>query len=617
MAAALAVTAPLLAPGFVLTYDLAFVPRPPISTALVGLGTGVPRGVPFGLLSTLLARAIGGQAVEKLLLVVVVFVAMLSAARLVPSDRPAARIAAGLSYAWNPFVYERLLLGQVPFLLSYALLPVVAGAALRLRRGERLAGAGVAGALALASFASSYGGVLAVGLAVAVAAWPPRRGRERPLRAAAVALGAGLVLNLPWLVPAALRPGGLPSPSLGFELFRSRPDSPLGVAGSLLSLGGLWRTDLAPPGRGTVAWVPAFVLLLAAAAWGFPALARRWPAGAVAGLVAAAAVGFALALGVNLPGVGAAVRWAGVHLPGGGILRDGQKFVAPFAVLLSVSFGLGVERALDALRTGPAPNGTGMAPYLRSRDQASSSGRPVDVWRHTGSRGVVAVAVAALPLALAPSLAWGASGRLFNSRYPPSWGRAGAAMAADPAPGAVLVLPWHLYLPFGWNRDRPVIQPASLAFTRPAVVGDALEVGRARLPGEDPWSRLADPAVRGRGSLVPSLPRLGVRYVLVFHEADWRAAAGRLAGLEPVLRAPDLDLYRSRTPAAVPSFPEPPAAPVLAGDVLAAAAAAWAGIALAAARLRRDREARRPNPGTGPGGAGIVSTVARDGSEEG
>jgi hypothetical protein len=555
---ALAVTAPLLRSGFVLNYDLAFVPRPRLSASLLGLGTDVPRAVPFGLLSALASRVVGGQVVEKALLVAVLFVAMWTAGRLVPSDRPAARIAAGLAYAWNPFVYERLLLGQAQFLLSYALLPAVAGAALRARGGDRRGRPILVLTLALAAFSGSYGGVFAVATAAAVTAFPPRSPGERPARAAAWAVAAGAVLNFPWLLPAMLRPGGLPSPALGFDLFRSRVDSPLGLVGSLLSLGGLWRTDLAPAGRATLAWVPAFVLMLALAAAGFLVLRERWPAGAVAGLAALAGVGFLLALGVSLPGIGPAVRWAGVHLPGGGILRDGQKFVAPLAVLLSVSFGLGVERALQALRAEPAARR-------------------------------VALAAVALPVALAPTLLWGAWGRLFTAQYPSSWGRAEAIMASDPEPGAVLVLPWHLYLPFRWNRDRPVIQPASVAFTRRAVVGDALEVGRVRLPGEDPWARLADPVVRGRGSLRPALSRLGIRYVLLFREADWRGIVPRLGGLAPVRVTRDLTLYRSSRPARVPSFPVPPALPVIAGDVLALGLAGWAAGSLVASRLDRGR----------------------------
>src|SRR5207248_8344229 len=257
------------------------------------------------------------------------------------------------------------------------------------------------------------------------------------------------------------------------------------------------------------AWLPAFVVILAIAAVGWPALRRRVGSGAFVGLATAAGLGLVVAMGVAFPGAGGVVRWAGVHVPGGGVLRDGQKFVAPWAILLAAGFGAGVERII-----------------------AGGAGSRVSRTAATG------VAVA-LPIALAPTLALAATGRLRTSNYPPDWGTARGVMAADPHEGAVLVLPWHLYMPFGWNHDQPVIDPASAFFTRRAVESDSLEVGRVRLPPEDPWSRLADPLARGRGPIRTGLSSLGVRYVLLLHAADWRPQASRTAGLTLVLRGPD------------------------------------------------------------------------------
>jgi hypothetical protein len=42
-------------------------------------------------------------------------------------------------------------------------------------------------------------------------------------------------------------------------------------------------------------------------------------------------------------------------------------------------------------------------------------------------------------------------GTAAHTQYPPSWDAVDAVTAADPAPGGVLVLPWHAYYPFPWN----------------------------------------------------------------------------------------------------------------------------------------------------------------------
>jgi hypothetical protein len=548
----LAVTGPLLAPGFVLAYDMVFVPAPPLSDALVGLSRNVPRSVPTGLLVAMASKALTGQVVQKLVLFAIFAGAAYGAARLVPAERRVARVASGVLYAWNPLMYERLLLGQWTLLLGYAVLPWVAGEALGFRRGAPRAGRRLTLALAVAMAAGPYGGMFGLAVAAAIALFPPA---GAPARRAGVLIALGLAVNLPWLVPGLLHPSAPERLPLAVEIFRARSDSPLGTLGSLLSLGGLWRTDLAPPGRQGGAWIPAFLLMCGIGAWGWSWLKARWPHGAVRGLAALALLGLVLAIAPSLPGLQDGMEWASRAIPGGGALRDSQKFVIPLALLGSVAFGAGVDRILER---------------LKESDRLARR---------------AALVLPLLPVALAPTLAWGAWGRLSPVSYPLSWSRVESVLAADPAPGAVLSLPWHSYLPLSWNRDRTVRQIAPIYFSRPVVADTALRVGRFTLPAEDPWSRLAAPATMGRAPLRPRLPELGVRYVVLLKEAEWRSWLPSLQGLSPVFETGDLALFRSDGPALVPTFPEPPAVPVLAGDAVTVAVILWAMLG-GAARAR-------------------------------
>lgn len=531
----LAITGPLLAPGFVLAYDMAFSPSPPLSHALLGASRNLPRSVPTGLFVSLASRALTGQVVEKLILFGIFAGAAYGAARLVPATRVPARVAAGLLYAWNPFMYERLLLGHWTLLLAYAALPWVAGAALAYRQDRPGSWAGLTLALSVSVAAGPYGGLFAAALAASLALFP--RGGARGRRAAGL-LVTLMVVNLPWLIPGLLHQAVPDQPALALRLFRARSDSPLGTLGSLLSLGGLWRTDLAPPGRHGGAWIPAFCLIVAVAVWGWRRLRDRWPAGAARGLVVLAVLGLLLAVIPSLPLLPAAVRWASGALPGGALLRDSQKFVIPFALLGAMAFGAGVDRILDGL----------------SADERAG-------W-------AAALLLSVLPVALAPTLVWGAGGRLSPVRYPPSWGTVESVMEQDAVPGAVMALPWHAYLPFAWNNDRTVRQPAAFYFSRPVVADSSLQVGPHKLPAEDPWSRLAAPAVTGGAPLQGSLARLGVRYVVLFKEADWRPLLPRLAGLGRVVETRDLALYRAPPPDRIPRFAQPPIIPILAADAL-------------------------------------------------
>jgi hypothetical protein len=182
----------------------------------------------------------------------------------------------------------------------------------------------------------------------------------------------------------------------------------------------------------------------------------------------------------------------------------------------------------------------------------------------------------AAPVLLLPALAWGAAGRLAVVDYPPAFAEARAVMAADPVPGAVLVLPWHLYQPHAWNGDRVVLDPAQRWFTRRAVGNDDLELVGLTVPGEDPYGNRLGPLVRGSAALTPALPGAGIRYVLVHETGDWRAWPGRLDGLDAALDRPDLALFRVPAVPAEVRFPTPPVAPVVLADAAALALVVWA-----------------------------------------
>jgi hypothetical protein len=416
-------------------------------------------------------------------------------------------------------------------------------AALDLRAGKDRSVPRLVLALAVAAAGNPSGGVIAAFLALGVAVAPPRPKPGSRTNAALLAAVA-LVVNAPWVVPSVLRPGGVPVRSQGVEAFAARADGPLGTLGSLIGLGGIWNALAVPPGLGSWPWLAGFLVVLAVAVAGLPLLGRRWPPGAAVGLIAVAGAGLLLAAAPAVPGLRTLAELAVTQVPGGGLIRDSQRLVAPLALAEAVCFGLGVERVLPAL----PPR-----------------------WVRPAAAGLVAA-----PVLLLPALAWGAAGRLVAVGYPAAFAEARAVMATDPAPGAVLVLPWHLYQPYPWNSDRVVLDPARRWFTRRAVGNDDLELIGLTVPGEDPYGNRLGPLVRGSASLAPALPGAGVRYVLVHRTGDWRAWSGRLDGLDLALDRPDLALYRVPAVPAEVRFPTPPVAAVVLADAAALTLVVWA-----------------------------------------
>ncbi|GAA3759488.1 hypothetical protein HDA32_004707 [Spinactinospora alkalitolerans] len=346
---------PVLGPGIALRYDMVFAPDAPLSAVTLGAGGGFPRAVPSDAVVAALGRVLPADLVQALVLLAVFALAAAGAARLVPGRGALPGLAAALFYVWNPYLAERLLLGQWAVLLGYAGLPWVLCAAVRLERVRDLP------RLVVALVPAAVGGFSSVVLSAVVAG---AAAAARPWRRALAALSsvaAGLAaVSLPWLVPA-LGSGARTDPA-AVELFAARADTPFGAVGSLLSLGGIWNAQAVPAGYDQPFSAACRLLLSLGALAGWVWLLRRGPRPAYGrGLSLAAAAGFAIAL-LGTVGPGRALLAALIGAwPGFGPLRDGQLYVAPLALLQAIGFAA----AVLWLR-GPAGGGQGEACALPS-----------------------------------------------------------------------------------------------------------------------------------------------------------------------------------------------------------------------------------------------------------
>ena len=436
---------PALRPGYLLSYDMVVVPDQPLTAMTLGTDGSVPRAVPDDLVVVLASHLLPGDVVQKILLLMVFALGGWGVGRLLDRRLPAA--VATAAYLWNAYVLERLVIGHWAFLLGYAALPWVLGFARGVREGRPGALPRLALTLAITGLTGSTGLVIAGALALVVLAWPPgvrRRGRALAVTALVV-LGAAS----PWLLPGLTRPGGLPTDPAGAAAFASRADTPLGVVGSVATMGGIWNSAMWPAERANpVVATVTLLLVLACLVAGLLPLRRAWGATADAVVVAGAAA-FLLSIAAALPLLDVPMRHLVTDVPGGGLLRDGQKFVAPVALLIAVCAGLAVEQVARHARQG--------------------------AWL-----------LAFAPLVLLPSLAWGVHGRLAPADYPPEWQALREAVSARLVPGeSVAVLPFTYYRRFTWNHDRVVLDPMPRWLDAPVLVNDDLPLSSGTIRGED------------------------------------------------------------------------------------------------------------------------------------
>ncbi|MEJ7831970.1 MAG: hypothetical protein WKF79_03580 [Nocardioides sp.] len=476
---ALLLLGPALAPGYVLTYDMVWVPDLALRGDFLGVASGLPRAVPSDAVVAVLDEILPGQVLQKLMLLSCLVGAGWGIVRLLPDLPLVGSLAAVSAYQWSPFVAERLLIGHWPVLVGYAVLPWLVSAARRWREDGRFPLA-LALLVPLGSLSASAGVATAVALVAFAAVRAPRR--LLGLLALVVAV------NAPWVVAGLLHVGTAATDAAGAEVFALQSEGDLPAPLAALTLGGIWNTEVVPGSRTDVlGWlsVLALLALAAAAVRGWSRVVTRRDTWA---FVACWVVGLTLALLTWMaPGV---VAWLVTHVPGTGLFRDGARLLVLAAPLTAALVGVGVAAVCRWLEPGVP-------------------------------RVLVAGALVGLPVLLMPDAALGLDGRLASADYPASYAAARAAVAMSPDAGDVLLLPLSSYRKPTWNEGRKVLDPAGRYLTRDYVGSDVLVVSGTSLEGEDPRvtevaAALAQPTSAARSA---ELARLGIGFVVIDSEA--------------------------------------------------------------------------------------------------
>jgi hypothetical protein len=520
---ALLVSAPLLAPGYLLLRDAVSTPRSYLSDSALGLSEAAPRALPQDFLVAVATAVVDGGVLVKALLIAGLFLAGWGAARLAAAVLPEAGVAGQVVAVtlaiWNPYVAERLLQGHWSLLVGYGCLPWVAATMLRLRLkagrtfvtaqnfdeissgNERSRDKAWVDVCALVFWIGVAGltptGLMLAATVAVVCVFAPGAGRPR-WWCAALALVTSVVMALPWLTAAAVARSLSSTQAEGVPAFAARAEPGLGTLGSLAGLGGIWNADAVPASHTTLFAVIATVVLLGIVALGLPVAVRR-PAAVPLLVLAAVAVVVpaAMATGPGLAAVEATIR----TLPGLGVVRDGQKWVA----LAMPAYSLA---------------GAAAAITLRHRIPAVAT---------------ALVCCAALIAAL-PDLAWGVGGKVSSVRYPAGWAHAAAIVNADPRP--VAVLPVDSMRRFAWAGDAPVLDPLPRWLRAEVLTTGDLTIGGKTVPGEGVRARDVQRLLLA-GPDRDTLAAAGIGWVVV----EGANSAPALA-LPVAYRDGDITLYR-------------------------------------------------------------------------
>jgi len=215
-----------------------------------------------------------------------------------------------------------------------------------------------------------------------------------------------------------------------------------------------------------------------------------------AGLILIFSLAVLLAVGVKSPATGGLAIFLYDHLPLYKGLREPQKWVAVIIPIYLFYLTLGASRLKD---------------FKLIRN----------------NRGLAAVILAAVIIMQAPSLLWGFNNQAKSTPYPRDWYEVDSFLVnqANQSYGCsdkILFLPWHMYLSFNWV-GKVIVNPASVFFSCPVVIGTNMEFGGIYDNSQNPDSRVITAwlSSAGQGG-APKVSGAAPRYIILAKEVDWK-----------------------------------------------------------------------------------------------
>jgi hypothetical protein len=444
------------------------------------------------------------------------------------------RLAAATLYLVNPFVFQRIFVGQIAVLLGYALLPLAVASMVKAvdERGIQRLRPVLWWALltGIDPHFAWIGGVVLAGVVIS-----HRRRLTTLAWAGVVGLAFLATLAYVFLPHFATRlPVTVGLRSLA--AFRTTGSRRLGLLANVAGLYGFWRLGPGPvlPKNLFSGWpllmLAILVVVVVGAVSAFSPSSPEVPRGSTEQntdkvflakvVVVVGVLGFFLALGSQGP-TGPLFSWAYYHVPFFAVMREPEKFSSLLALSYAVCFGWGAERLMSK------------AAYYQDR-------------LSFGQLATVALALG-LPLAYTPTIFDGLAGQISSSTLPTSWHRADRLMGTGQ--GKLLFLPWHLYMAFPFTDARVVANPAPSSFRRSVIAGDDVQLPNVFSDATDPRSAyLVQLFSRDGGARFDTdVARLGVKYIALAKTVDWQSYLWleHQPGLQVILDTPSLELWRN------------------------------------------------------------------------
>ena len=531
-----AIILPLVSPGYILTLDMVTTPKIPVPWPRLDAPSFLFGGILF-----LLNSFIEASMIQKILLFLIFFLSGWGMYRLVPVKNILARYFAGLLYMINPFVYERLMDGQLGLLLGFGLFPFVVSAILNFFKNPSLES--VAGLSILSTFLFAFAGhyiliysafFIIFGTIFVLLNQDKITNIGKYLL---IFLGLLFILNANWIAPVLKGEGELAYAISSFDsrdliAFQSVGDRQFGLIFNILSLFGYWGEN---EGRFILSkevnslWPAISVIFISLSLVGvYVAIKKRksLPLSLTLIILSLLSLDFACGIALNNSST-STFFWLYEKIPILRGLREPQKLVAVIVLTYAIFSALAIEEIL-----------------VRFKKMA-----------------YLGISLLFLPFLYTPTMLFGFFGQLRPVSYPKSWFTVDQILKEDRKDFKTLFFPWHLYMKFNFANNRIIVNPASSFFEKPVLTAQNYEMKALYSHDERPEAlhvegllKIEKEGTNFFGEAVPrpvnfgqALSPIDVKYIILGKDEDWGAYRflDESPDLGRIFESKELILYRN------------------------------------------------------------------------
>lgn len=496
---ALIILYPILGRGYILALDMIYGPKINVVDGIFhASGLNI-----FIYIQKFLNYFLATDIIQKIILVLIVFLAGLGIHRAIPIKDNWIKYFAGTFYVFNPFFYERLWAGQIGVCLAYAMMPFGLGLWLRFLDTPDWKTALKLSLVTTLMIIFALHWIFIFGLLAVVIAgfyiWS-KKGEIRwknIWKPIVVFVSALFILNSYWIIPNLLNKGSGAVQSFSredLEVFTPTRDEQYGLFFNLASMYGFWNGDMIDlPKDNMIFWPALTIIFIGLALLGWLKLRdepkTRWVGNA---LVLVWIVSIILASGV----ASHYTRWFNQllfdHIPFYMGLRDSQKWTSVTVLAYAYLIPFGLLYLWEELKK-------------IKREKIGQT---------------ILIGAIFLPIINAYTLLGGLQGHFYTTDYPNSWYETNEMLNKDKENFRVIFLPWHMYMEFDFT-ETIIANPAELFFDKPIIQGDNMERGELYTHSTRTESKIVEEMIINKKDVAKILKEMNVKNILLSHSADW------------------------------------------------------------------------------------------------